>query len=222
MHRDIKPGNVLLENGVERVKITDFGRARTADDASVTQSGTVAGTPMFMSPEQANGDPVDRRSDLFSLGSVLYVMCTGRAPFRATSTMAVMKRVCDDTPTPVQQVNTDMPAWLGNIIAKLQAKMPANRYPTARRWRTCWSPAPRRSASGTRQQFERGAGDGNDAGARWLSCSAAGGLRPNGVHVCASGSRRCLPRFASCWPCAAEHASSRPGSMAPFRGRQEC
>ena len=83
VHRDIKPANILLENGVERVKITDFGLARAVDDASVTQSGVVAGTPMYMSPEQAEGEPIDHRADLFSLGSVLYAMCTGRPPFRA-------------------------------------------------------------------------------------------------------------------------------------------
>src|SRR5437879_12467371 len=88
VHRDIKPANIRLENGVERVKITDFGLARAVDDASLTQSGVVAGTPMYMSPEQAEGLAVDHRSDLFSLGTVLYVMCTGRPPFRATGTMA--------------------------------------------------------------------------------------------------------------------------------------
>src|SRR6266480_1542432 len=93
VHRDIKPANILLENGVERVKITDFGLARAAADASLTQSGVVAGTPHYMSPEQAEGKPVDQRSDLFSLGTMLYLMCTGRPPFRASGTMAVLKRV---------------------------------------------------------------------------------------------------------------------------------
>ena len=78
IHRDIKPANILLENGVERVKLTDFGLARAVDDASLTQSGVVAGTPQYMAPEQARGEPVDHRADLFSLGSVLYAMCTGR------------------------------------------------------------------------------------------------------------------------------------------------
>src|SRR5205807_4379481 len=98
VHRDIKPANILLENGVERVKITDFGLARTADDASVTQSGMVAGTPMYMSPEQAEGLPIDYRSDLFSLGTLLYVMSTGVPPFRASGTMAILKRVVEETP----------------------------------------------------------------------------------------------------------------------------
>src|SRR5712692_8182360 len=90
VHRDIKPANILLEGGAERVKITDFGLARAVDDARLTQSGVVAGTPLFMAPEQARGEPVDRRADLFSLGSVLYAMCTGRAPFRASGSMAVL------------------------------------------------------------------------------------------------------------------------------------
>src|SRR5579872_4890132 len=122
VHRDIKPANILLENGVERVKITDFGLARAVDDASVTQSGTVAGTPMYMSPEQAEGLPVDHRSDLFSLGSVLYAMCTGHPPFRASGTMAVLKRVIDASPRPIREINNEIPDWLCDIVSKLHAK----------------------------------------------------------------------------------------------------
>jgi hypothetical protein len=132
VHRDIKPANILLENGVERVKITDFGLARAVDDASVTQSGTVAGTPMFMSPEQAEGAAIDHRSDLFSLGTVLYAMCTGHPPFRATSTMAVLKRVIEDTPRPIRDINNEIPEWLCDIITKLHAKNPEDRFQSAR------------------------------------------------------------------------------------------
>jgi serine/threonine protein kinase len=131
MHRDIKPANILLENGVERVKITDFGLARAVDDASVTQSGTVAGTPMYMSPEQAEGLPVDHRSDLFSLGTVLYAMSTGHPPFRASGTHAVLKRVIDASPRPIREINNEVPDWLSDIIAKLHAKKPDDRFQTA-------------------------------------------------------------------------------------------
>jgi len=131
IHRDIKPANVLLENGVERVKITDFGLARAVDDASLTQSGVIAGTPMYMSPEQARGADLDHRSDLFSFGSVLYALCTGRPPFRASNTMAVLKRVCEETPRPIREVNPDIPDWLADIIMTLLAKDPAERFQSA-------------------------------------------------------------------------------------------
>ncbi len=131
VHRDVKPANILLENGIERVKLTDFGLARAVDDASLTQSGVVAGTPQYMAPEQARGESVDHRADLFSLGSVLYAMCTGRSPFRAETTVAVLKRVCDDTPRPIREVNPTIPEWLAAIIARLHAKDPADRFQSA-------------------------------------------------------------------------------------------
>src|SRR5262245_1869827 len=124
VHRDVKPANILLENGVERVKITDFGLARAVDDVGVTKTGDVAGTPQYMSPEQAQGQTVDPRSDLFSLGSVLYAMCTGRAPFRADSAVAILRRVCDDTPRPIREINSEIPEWLILIIDRLLAKKP--------------------------------------------------------------------------------------------------
>jgi hypothetical protein len=131
VHRDIKPANILLENGVERVKITDFGLARAASEASLTQSGVVAGTPQYMSPEQAEGKPIDQRTDLFSLGSVLYAICTGRPPFRAPGTFAVLKRVCEATPQPIRESFPEAPPWLVEIIARLHAKLPAERFQSA-------------------------------------------------------------------------------------------
>ncbi len=131
VHRDVKPANILLENGVERVVLTDFGLARVSDDASLTQSGVIAGTPQYMSPEQACGEPTDHRSDLFSLGSVLYAMCTGRPPFRAPSALAVLRRVADEEPRPVREVNPAVPEALAAVIEKLHAKEPADRYQTA-------------------------------------------------------------------------------------------
>ncbi len=131
IHRDIKPANILLEDVVERVKITDFGLARTVDDASLTQSGTIAGTPLYMAPEQALGATIDQRADLFSLGSVLYVMCTGRPPFRASSTLAVLRRVAEDAARPVHEVIPEVPAGLCAIIDRLHAKEPADRFASA-------------------------------------------------------------------------------------------
>jgi eukaryotic-like serine/threonine-protein kinase len=131
VHRDIKPANILLENGVERVKITDFGLARAVADASLTQSGLITGTPHYMSPEQARGDAVDHRADLFSLGSTLYATCTGHPPFRAETPLAVLRRVTDDTPRPIGETNADMPAWFDAILGRLMAKDPAARIQTA-------------------------------------------------------------------------------------------
>ncbi len=131
VHRDVKPANILLENGVERVMITDFGLARAIDDASLTCSGVVAGTPQYMSPEQADGRAIDHRSDLFSLGSVIYAMCTGRSPFRAKGTMGVLRRICDQTPSPIREINPQIPRWLAELIAKLHEKNPDERFQTA-------------------------------------------------------------------------------------------
>jgi serine/threonine protein kinase/tetratricopeptide (TPR) repeat protein len=131
IHRDIKPANLLLENGVERVKITDFGLARAIDDASMTDTGTVLGTPHYMSPEQARGEPVDYRSDLFSLGSVLFAMCTGQPPFRAETTVAVLRKVSDDAAPLIRELNPDIPEWLAAIVVKLMAKDPRTRFDSA-------------------------------------------------------------------------------------------
>jgi serine/threonine protein kinase/Leucine-rich repeat (LRR) protein len=131
IHRDIKPANILMEDGVELVKITDFGLARAVDDASITQSGLIAGTPMFMAPEQASGETTDQRADLFSLGSVLYTMCSGRPPFRAANTIAVLKRVVEDTPRPIREIVPEVPEWLCELISRLHAKNPADRVTSA-------------------------------------------------------------------------------------------
>ncbi len=131
VHRDVKPANILLEMGVDRVMLTDFGLARAIDDASITRTGLIAGTPQYMSPEQARGEALDARSDLFSLGSVLYTMATGRPPFRAESTYGILRRITDSHPRPAPEVNPDVPVWLASIVDKLLAKEPAQRFATA-------------------------------------------------------------------------------------------
>jgi WD40 repeat protein len=131
VHRDIKPANILLEDGGACVKITDFGLARAADDVSTSQSGIVAGTPQYMAPEQTRGEPPDYRADLFSLGSVLYALCTGLPPFPAGSTLAVLREVCEDTPRPIREINPEVPFWLVGTVARLQAKDPAERFASA-------------------------------------------------------------------------------------------
>jgi serine/threonine protein kinase len=127
IHRDVKPQNILIENRTQRVKLTDFGLARAVDDASLTHAGFVAGTPLYMAPEQAANQPIDHRTDLFSLGSVLYEMCAGRPAFSASTTVAVIRRVCDDAPRPIREVNPNIPESLCRLIDRLHAKESTDR-----------------------------------------------------------------------------------------------
>ena len=131
IHRDIKPANILLEKDVSRVMITDFGLARAADDAALTQSGWLAGTPHYMSPEQAKGDRIDRRSDLFSLGSVIFFMATGREPFRAEKSWAVLQKIGSSKPDSIRAINNQIPKSLEQIVEALMAKNPSRRIQTA-------------------------------------------------------------------------------------------
>jgi serine/threonine protein kinase len=131
IHRDIKPANLLLEDDSDRVRITDFGLARMADDVQLTQKGVILGTPEYMSPEQARGEPVDPRTDLFSLGSVLYAAATGLPPFQGTSAVAVLRQVSDQPARPIRAHNPALPPWLEEVIARLMAKDPDRRLQTA-------------------------------------------------------------------------------------------
>jgi eukaryotic-like serine/threonine-protein kinase len=133
VHRDIKPANILLENGVERVKITDFGLARAVDDASVTQSGTVAGTPMYMSPEQiSNFSNVTHLTDLYALGVCAYELFTGKVPFFHAELVPLLMMHVNEPPPPPRARNPQLPAELEGVILKLLAKDPAQRYQSCR------------------------------------------------------------------------------------------
>jgi hypothetical protein len=132
IHRDVKPANVLLERGTDRVKLTDFGLARAAEDVRLTRTGLVTGTPLYMSPEQAHGEELDARADLFSLGVLLYELTTGQTPFDAKSPLAVLKRLTEERHRPVRELNPDAPDWLAAVIDRLLAKSPADRFQSAR------------------------------------------------------------------------------------------
>ena len=128
VHRDVKPANVIVENSVDRALVTDFGLARVADEGAMTRTGTIAGTPQYMSPEQAKGEPIDPRSDLFSLGSLLYAASTGRPPFKAETIFGVINRVCTSEPRPVQEINPEVDDWLATLIQTLMTKDREKRF----------------------------------------------------------------------------------------------
>ena len=178
IHRDIKPGNILLEQPSGRVLITDFGLARLAEDVKLTQSGFVAGTPLYMSPEQARADTVDHRSDLFSLGSVLYTMLAGVPPFPGASPFTVLKQVTDSRPRRIQSLNPEVPDSLAEILDRLLEKDPRDRFADASEAATALemellrlpltvdrNPGPRRTSG----SFARHMNPGGDDALRWHS-----------------------------------------------------
>ena len=131
VHRDIKPANLWLEAPNGRVKILDFGLARQAEvepnAGEVTGSGVIVGTPAFMAPEQARGEPVDARSDLFSLGAVLYLLVTGQQPFPGPTAMAILTALATTDPPAVRHLNPDVPPPLAALIHRLLEKDPTHR-----------------------------------------------------------------------------------------------
>ncbi len=128
IHRDVKPANVWLEAPLGRVKLLDFGLARAArSSGGLTQTGSIVGTPEYMSPEQARGEPLDARTDLFSVGAVLYSVCAGQSPFSGSSVMAILTSLAVDTPRPLGEIRYDIPAELTQLIGRLLEKKPADR-----------------------------------------------------------------------------------------------
>lgn len=131
VHRDVKPANILVSAAGQRVWITDFGLARAVDDASLTRTGFIAGTPHYMSPEQARGESVSARSDLFGLGSVLYFALTGRPPFRADRSLAILNRICNEKHRSVREVNPDVSSAAASMVDRLLQKDPHSRFQSA-------------------------------------------------------------------------------------------
>ncbi len=131
IHRDIKPANIWLEESSQNVKILDFGLARPADEARLTQEGQAVGTPAYMSPEQARGHAVDHRTDLFSVGVLLYELCAGELPFNGPTTMAILSALALDEPAPVGLKNMEIPTELADLIHRLLCKNAADRPASA-------------------------------------------------------------------------------------------
>lgn len=131
VHRDIKPENILVDNQVNRVIITDFGLARRDSEESMTQTGMLAGTLNYMSPEQSRGEDVDARSDLFSLGSLLFYLATGVVPFKSDAAMKILHKIGNIDHPNVQSLNPTVSLTLAQLIDRLLEKDPARRFQTA-------------------------------------------------------------------------------------------
>ncbi len=131
VHRDVKPANILVSATGGRVWITDFGLARAVDDASLTRTGFIAGTPHYMSPEQARGAAVGPASDLFSLGGVMYFMLAARPPWRAERSLAVLHRIVQEKHRPLWQLNPDVPREVSDLVDALLNKLPEDRPSSA-------------------------------------------------------------------------------------------
>jgi serine/threonine-protein kinase len=162
VHRDIKPENILLENG--HAVVADFGIAQAVTDSGgerLTQTGMVVGTPLYMSPEQANGEPVDARSDLYALGCITYEMLAGTPPFTGANAMVVMARHAMDPVPALRTARPEVPGQVAEAIERALAKTPADRYPSARAWREAIErpapaadPAAALTTSGTKRAAE--------------------------------------------------------------------
>lgn len=131
IHRDIKPANLLFDNDGTHLWVCDFGIARSTEDPGLTYPGAIAGTPKFMSPEQADGRPLDGRSDLFSLGAVLYQCATGTLVFQGSTTAAVLRELSADEPTRIELRGQELPSWFRRLLESLLAKDPDDRPSSA-------------------------------------------------------------------------------------------
>ncbi len=135
IHRDLKPANILVatdDKGGHHPYVVDFGLARDQEETDLTHTGMISGTPSYLSPEQAQGMPLDRRSDVYSLGVILYEMLSGRPPFQGTSPAHVLVRVLQEEAEPLRKIAPSVPPDLETIITKCLEKDPARRYDSAR------------------------------------------------------------------------------------------
>jgi serine/threonine-protein kinase len=148
VHRDVKPANILLGAGTERVVLSDFGLAKVQTDATCTATGTFAGTPIYLSPEQASGCGAGPAGDLYSLGTVLWTMLCGRPPMSGMHTHAIVRKIVDGDLPKLSEHRPDLPPWLVRLVGKLHSNAPVDR-PSAETL-TGWIQACQRHTADTR------------------------------------------------------------------------
>ncbi len=203
VHRDVKPANVLIESAGQRAWISDFGLARAVDDVGLTRTGFVAGTPHYMSPEQARGASVCARSDLFGLGSVLYFMLTGHPPFRAEKTLAVLNRICEAEHVSVRKLNPAVPSLVAALVDDLLAKRIEDRPESAEEvCRRCIGLMSQSCGDVESEKVKTASGQAKRSGSRKLLVAMAGC-----VVLCCAG--YLLGLLASAVSPGAKHAATR-------------
>ena len=138
VHRDIKPANLMVTNGVEGLKILDFGIARGAGDSGLTEVGTMIGTPNYMSPEQASGKTVDRRSDIFAVGAVIYETLAYKQAFPGKEWQVVLPSILNESPAPLTQIDKGFDSRLSDIVTKRWLEIRLNGIKVCGPWAVTW------------------------------------------------------------------------------------
>lgn len=190
VHRDIKPENIfLLADG--RVKVTDFGIARVVGSSTMTQAGTIMGTPGYMSPEQVKGEQADQRTDIFSTGVVLYELLSGVKAFDADSLHSVMYKVVNEPPPPLSSLRPGLPGWILGVVERATAKDPASRYQDASSLAEdlrsqSLSPAPQEAGAAPDLPTSSAAAEPERAASQRGFCTGCGKALRKGLNFCTS------------------------------------